>query len=358
MNNNSASIRYLSPVVTVAAIIIIIAGMMQATSIVTPILLAFFVSIICAQPVNWLTKKRIPRGLAVVIVLLMILLIFFCLGRVVGGSIASFSQDAPKYAASLSKMEASFFQFLSEKGIDISDDQITKLLNPGKIMIFTASILGELGSLMSNMALIFLIIIFNLLELGSFEVKARAISRRPDETLEYLGIISRSIRHYMSIKTLIGLMTGGFVWIWLIIIGVDYAVLWALLAFLLNFIPNIGSIIAGVPAVLFALVQLGWGGALWTAGGYVAVNMVIGNVVEPKIMGKGMGLSTLVVFLSLIVWGFVFGAVGMFLSVPLTMVMKIILQQNPRTRWIAILLGTQEDAQLILDGNNISRGQD
>jgi len=125
--------------------------------------------------------------------------------------------------------------------------------------------------------------------------------------------------------------------------------LWVLLAFLLNYIPNIGSIIAGLPTVLFALVQLGPGGALWTGGGYVAVNMIIGNVVEPKIMGKGMGLSTLVVFLALVVWGFVLGTVGMFLSVPLTMTMKIILQQNPRTRWIAIMLGTQEDAQVILD---------
>ncbi len=173
--------------------------------------------------------------------------------------------------------------------------------------------------------------------------------------MEYLGSIAQSIRHYMGIKTLIGLMTGVLIWTWLTLVGVDYAVLWALIAFLFNYIPNIGSIIAGVPAVLFSLVQLGLGSALWTTGGYVAINMLIGNVVEPKIMGKGMGLSTLVVFLSLIVWGFVLGTVGMFLSVPLTMTLKIILQQNPRTRWIAILLGTQEDAQLIADENKKPR---
>ncbi len=355
MNQDNSPHRYSSPAVTAAAIIIIIAGLMQATSIVTPILLALFVSIICAQPVNWLARKKIPHGLAVVIVLLLIIFIFLGLGRVIGGSLSEFSQDAPKYAASLTKMEASFFQYLQEKGIDLADYELKKLLDPGKIITFTASILGELGALMSNMALIFFIVIFILIELGSFTVKARAISRKPVETLEYLASISQSIRHYMSIKTLIGLMTGGFIWIWLTILGVDYAVLWALLGFLLNYIPNIGSIIAGVPTVLFALVQLGLGGALWTAVGYVTVNMVIGNVIEPKIMGKGMGLSTLVVFLALIVWGFVLGTVGMFLSVPLTMTMKIILQQNPRTRWIAILLGTQEDAQLLLDDNNKSR---
>ena len=151
----------------------------------------------------------------------------------------------------------------------------------------------------------------------------------------------------MGIKTLTSLMTGLLVWIWLQIVGVNYPVLWGLLAFLFNYIPNIGSIIAAVPAVLLALVQLGLPGALWTAGGYLAVNMLIGNVIEPRIMGKGMGLSTLVVFLSLIVWGYILGGVGMFLSVPLTMIAKIVLEHNPRTRWIAVILGTREDARRI-----------
>ena len=144
-------------------------------------------------------------------------------------------------------------------------------------------------------------------------------------------------------------MTGVLIWIYLLIIGVEYAILWGLIAFLLNYIPNIGSIIAGIPAVLFALVQMGLGGALWVAGGYVVVNVTIGNFVEPRMMGKGMGLSTLVVFLSLIFWGYVLGTVGMFLSVPLTMTVKIILEQNEKTQWIAVLLGTQEDAQAVLE---------
>jgi predicted PurR-regulated permease PerM len=140
----------------------------------------------------------------------------------------------------------------------------------------------------------------------------------------------------------------------LAIIGLDYAILWGLIAFLLNFIPNIGSIFAAIPAVLFAVIQLGFGGALWTILIFVIVNVVIGNVVEPKMMGKGMGLSTFVVFLALIFWGFVLGTVGMFLSVPLTMAIKIMLEQNPKTRGIAIALGTQEEAQLIADQQAIS----
>jgi predicted PurR-regulated permease PerM len=351
MSDNRTARRSFSSPVLVAAFIIIIAGMIYASSIVTPILLSIFLSIICAQPMNWLEAKRVPHVIAMVIVLLGIVLIFALLGQLIGGSLAEFSQDAPQYAERLGKMETAGIQFLHDKGLEVSSDYLTKLLNPGKILIFTASLISGFGSFMSDLALIFFILIFILLELGSFTVKARAISKTPAETLEYLTRIGSSIRHYMAIKTLIGLLSGALIWVCLTIIGVDYAVMWALIAFLLNYIPNIGSIIAGIPAVLFALVQLGFGGALWTTGAYIAVNMVIGNVIEPKVMGKGMGLSTLVVFLSLIFWGFILGTAGMFLSVPLTMTMKIMLEQREETRWLAILLGTPEDARFIADQN-------
>jgi predicted PurR-regulated permease PerM len=130
-------------------------------------------------------------------------------------------------------------------------------------------------------------------------------------------------------------VTGG-----LMLIGVDYALLWGLIAFLLNYVPNIGSIIAAIPAVLLALVQLGPVHAVLVAGLYLIVNVVMGNAVEPRLMGKSLGLSTLVVFLSLVFWGWVLGPVGMLLSVPLTMIMKIALEVNPSTRWLAIMLGS------------------
>jgi len=130
--------------------------------------------------------------------------------------------------------------------------------------------------------------------------------------------------------------------LWMIFVGVKFPLLWGLLAFLLNYVPNIGSIIAAVPAVLFALVDLGLGAAAWTAGGFLVINTVVGNAIEPRFMGRGLGLSTLVVFLSLVFWGWVFGPVGMFLSVPLTITAKIALDSNANTRWLAILLGPEE----------------
>jgi predicted PurR-regulated permease PerM len=142
-----------------------------------------------------------------------------------------------------------------------------------------------------------------------------------------------------------------------LIIGVEYALLWALIAGLMSYIPNIGSIIAAIPAVLFALVQLGIGGALWTLGSFLLVNNVLGNFIEPRIMGKGLGLSTLVVFLSLLFWGFILGTVGMFLSVPITMTIKIILEHNEKTRWLAILLGTPAEAKIYLQNKELQKEQ-
>ena len=122
------------------------------------------------------------------------------------------------------------------------------------------------------------------------------------------------------------------------ILGVDFAILWGLVAFLLNYVPIIGSIIAAIPAILLALIQLGVAPALLTCLGYVVVNVIFGSILEPRFMGRGLGLSTLVVFLSLVFWGWILGPVGMILSVPLTMIVKIALESSDDTHWIAVML--------------------
>jgi len=159
-------------------------------------------------------------------------------------------------------------------------------IQPAKILEFTATALNTLVNMMGNTFLILLIVLFTLMEFGSFSVKAKAILIGTDESVSYISTILQNIRHYLGIKTLICLLTGVFVFIALLIIGVDYPLLWALIAALMNYIPNIGSIIAALPAVLFALVQLGFGGALWTLGSFMIVNNVLGNFIEPRIMGK------------------------------------------------------------------------
>ncbi len=354
MENNNLTSSKNSIALNIAAFIIIIAGVMYAEVLIAQLLMALFISIIFTQPIAWLQKKKVPQGLAITIVFIAIIGIFVGFGELIGKSLSSFSEDAPKYEQNLREMGASIFQFADNNGVKISTDEMTKLFDPSKVMSITAGFLGQLGGFMGNAFTIFFLVLFLLMEVDSFKIKTTAIVKGVGGSLAFINTIGESIRHYLSIKTMTSLLTGTLIWISLAIIGVDYAIIWALIAFLLNYIPNIGSIIAAVPAVLFAAVQLGFGGVIWTTGVFVAVNMIIGNVVEPKMMGKGMGLSTFVVFVSLIFWGFMLGTVGMFLSVPLTMAIKIILEQNPRTEWISIFLGTQDEAQAIIDKNKQS----
>ena len=330
--------------VYLASVVILISGIMFAADIVIPLLLALFVSIICTQPILWLKTRKVPLGMAIAIIFTSIIALFLGLGELIAKSLSSFSNNVDVYEENLNSMGASILGFLESKGFMLSFDELSKISPPSKIMSITASVLGEFSSIMGNGLPIFFLALFLLLELESIPMKVKIITLESTSSIAYFNTIGKNIRQYLFIKTIVSLITGIFIWISMTIIGVDYAIIWALIAFLLNYIPNIGSIIAAIPAVLMALVQLGWEGVIWTTVVFVAVNVIIGNVVEPKMMGKGLGLSTFVIFVSLIFWGFVLGTVGMFLSVPLTMSIKIALEQNPSTKPFALLLGTQEDA--------------
>jgi predicted PurR-regulated permease PerM len=158
----------------------------------------------------------------------------------------------------------------------------------------------------------------------------------------------QNLGRYLGIKTLVSLATGLCAGLLTWALDLDFPLLWAMFAFLLNYVPTIGSIIAAVPAVLLALIQIGPGAAGATAMGFISINLVFGNFLEPRLMGYGVGISPLVVFVGLIAWGWIFGPVGMLLSVPLTMTLKMALENDNRTRWVAILLGSERDAEYAL----------
>lgn len=212
--------------------------------------------------------------------------------------------------------------------------------NPGTAISLAARLARSVGQLLSNAFLILLTVVFILLEAGGFSRKVNEAFGRKQGTSERGLEIVQSIQHYIVIKTWISLLTGILITAWLAWFGVSYAALWGLLAFLLNFIPNVGSIIAAVPAVLIAWVELSVLPAAACAAGFLAVNITIGNFVEPRVMGKGLGLSPLVVFCSMVFWGWVLGPVGMLLSVPLTMTVRIALEGFDDTRWIAKLMSS------------------
>jgi predicted PurR-regulated permease PerM len=352
MDKLNLPLKQNSTALNVAAFIIIIAGMIYAAPLINSLLLALFISIICAQPIQWLYKKGVPQSLAILIVFIGIIATFFIFGEMISKSLSTFSQNAPLYEQNLKEMGTGFTEFFEKSGIDISNDKMAELLNPGKVMGVTAGVLSQLGGFMSNTLTIIFLVLFMLMEVDSLGVKIKAVAKNQSNSFTYLNVIGTSIRHYLSIKTLTSLITGVLIWIGLKIIGLDYAILWALIAFLLNYIPTFGSIIAAIPAILFSLIQLKFTGVIETLIVFAAVNVIIGNVVEPKMMGVGLGLSTFVVFFSLLFWGFVLGTIGMFLSVPLTMAIKIMLEQKPKTKGLAIFLGTQQEAQIIVDNDD------
>ena len=211
-------------------------------------------------------------------------------------------------------------------------------------MGLAASILNALRDVLTNTLLIMFTMIFILLEASTFEIKlTAAFNRKSDSFIRQRAYIS-NLGRYLGIKTVVSIITGLTVAIATSWIGLDFPLLWGMFAFLLNYVPTIGSIIAAVPAVLMALVQLGVGDAVTTAIAFFLINIIFGSFIEPKLLGHGVGLSPLVVFIGLFFWGWIFGPVGMILSVPLTMALKMALESDKETQWLAILIGSETDA--------------
>ncbi len=327
-----------------AASVIILAAVMYSSTIVTQFLMAVFIAIISSKPVSYLKSKGVSNGFAVAIVITFILLISVSLGGIIGSSIANFTSNLDVYNSKVSVGLAKLFGVLDSLGINVSRERIIGAIDPGVIMNFTAKLLNGLGSLMGNMAMILLIVGFMLAESSTYGVKLKAVLNQPDSSILGITKVVNQINQYLGIKTITSLMTGVIISFMLWAIGVDFPFMWGMIAFLMNYIPNIGSIIAAIPAMVMAFISLGGAGVFWTGAIYLAVNMGIGNILEPRMMGKGLGISTLVVLLSLIFWGWILGTSGMFLSIPLTLAAKIAFESNPSTKWIAILLGTKEDA--------------
>jgi len=321
-----------------ASFVVLVAGLRAASSVILPFLVALFVAMISLPLVNWLQARKVPTGAAVVLTLLTVILVLAVLATSVGGSVRGFSDAVPRYQERLGQMVATGVEWLGDRGVDVSTQAAMDLVNPGTALNVVTSTLRGAASVLSNILLVFLTIVFLLFEACDLPKKLESAFGRQAKSSERFDVIRREVQKYLGIKTLVSLATGLLVTVALAIIGVDFPILWGLLAFLLNYIPNIGSLLAAVPPVLLAIVQFGPGRALLVAVVFLAINFTMGSLIEPHFLGRGLGLSTLVVFLSLIFWGWVWGPVGMLLSVPLTMIVKIMLANTEDLRWVAVLL--------------------
>jgi len=333
--------RMRDTVLTIAGFLIILAWMRYAQGLIVPFLLALFLAIIAATPVSWLKSKGLSTPLAVILVLLVSIALGVFVALVLSSSVDQFSQSLPAYQTRLEELLSGVDDWLSGHGIKAPESGgIMDVIDPGQAMGFANSLISSLGRVFGNLFLILFTVLFMLLEAWIFPQKIQAIfGNNSAMVLARFSDVIKSTRQYLSIKALMSFATGIIVGAGTAVIGLDYPILWGFLAFALNFIPNIGSIIAAVPAALLSLVQLGPMATLGVILVYLTANIIIGNIIEPRYMGEKVGLSTLVVFLSLVFWGWLFGLVGMLLSVPLTMTVKFASLVSDETRWLGILLG-------------------
>ncbi len=333
------------PLFYVAAGIITIAGIKIGAPIINPILMAIFFSVIIFHPINWLKKKGVNGVLAILIVVFGLLLLMFGIGGAVTRSIMQFSHNLPFYKNELHEITRSTVNLLNGYGMDISPNNVTENFNAGSAFSYAGDFISGVGGLLGQITLLVLVAAFILGETNSFPIKLKAVLKDPDVSLVNITIISRNIRYYLGVKTVTGLIGGGLTTIVLAIMKIEYAIIWGILVLLMRYIPNIGSIIAAIPIVLFVLIQDGLTGVFYFGIAYTLINFIIGQIVEPKFLAKGMNLSTLAVFLSLVFWGWILGDVGMLLAVPITMGMKISLEARPNSRWMAIMLGSEKSAK-------------
>ena len=330
--------------VILASFVILVAGMKAASPILVPFLVAVFIAVICAPPLFWLRSKGVPKILALVLIVAVILAGGFFFGALIGSSLNQFLISLPGYQERLATDIAASLSQLQKRGIQIPAAELSGALHPGWVMNLAGDIFSTLSTVFTNAFLILITVVFILLEVADLPDKMRIAFSDAERSLSTMEQFSRNAQSYLVIKTLISVATGLAIWLWLLLLGIQYPLLWGTLAFLLNYVPNVGSVIAAIPPFLIALLTVGLGTALLTLLGIALINLTLGYIVEPKLMGRSLRLSTLVVFLSLVFWGWVLGPLGMILSVPLTSLVVIALESYEETRKIAVLLGSGSES--------------
>lgn len=374
-----------------AALVIVVAGLRAIKTIALPFVIAILLSVLNAPLVAWLMRHRVPRALSVIAAVLTNIAVLLTMVLVVGGSIAAFTNSLPDYQQRIEREIREGMEWLDERGFVLDTGELywlrelleeigeespetaeepasalpdepepedgDPLPEPSPIDIrglvnvaingllaFAGTTLRGVAELTAMTLLIFIMMVFLLFEASGLPRKLELAFGWERSDLYRMAKARQEIQRYLGIKTLVSLTTGVLIGSWVWLLGLDFPELWGLIALMLNYIPNIGSLAASIPAVLLALIDMGPGSALLVALGYTVVNLTLGNFVEPHLLGRRLGISTLVVFLSLVFWGWVWGPIGMLLAVPITMILKIVLENTEDLRWVAHLISANPAA--------------
>ena len=317
-------------------VIVAFAALKAASQIVNSILLAAFLTSISLAPLHWLQKKGVNSIIANFIIVLSVVAVLGLVGIVIGEAVNNFSDKLPVYQERFHELLTNTMHTLSNYGLMNEDAGDIQSLNSIKILPVAAPIASKVGKVIASAFIVFFLFIFMLFEAEQLSKKMAYISTSSSKDS---SMIIKKLGHYFGIKTLTSLGTGLIVGLSLFILGVEFPILWGFVAFILNYIPSIGSIIAAVPAVLLAFIMHGPVTGLITIVIYLVINTLIGSVIEPQLMGKNLGISPLIVFVSMIFFGYLLGPIGMLIATPLAIVIKIILDSREVTKNLGIMLG-------------------
>lgn len=338
---SNSPVRFL---VGAASLVIIAAGLRATAVILMPLVLAVFLSVITFPLVRRLQQRGLHSALAVAMTLLAVLAVLSGPSMLIVTAIRQFAAAVPRYDTGLRTLIARALDWLRARDIDTST--LTAYVDPSQLLNMMVTTLSGVATLLSLAFLVVLISAFMLFEAA--EVVHRRPRVLPAEVRLHLSRIAGEVQTWLWVKTIISFFTGVVAGVWVAALGVEFALLWGLLAFLLNYIPNLGSLIAAFPPALLALIQTGPLNAMLVLVGYLVINIGFGSFMEPYLMGRRVGLSPLAVLLSVIVWGWMWGIPGMLLAVPITMTIKIALENSSaNVVWVARLIegGNRERAQ-------------
>jgi len=321
-----------------SALVVIIVGLKMAAQVVIILFLSIFIASILTPLMLGMERRGVPRTAAFLLLLGLVTGIFFFLITILVNSFEGFIRTLPLYEQKLRELMLAWSGSLGKLGIEVDPQLMLQSLDLRTFVAMGGKAAGNIGIFLSKALLVVIGVAFILFEAPHFGKKLERIFQGRPEALANFELFGQTIQKYFTIKTFTSMLTGVAITTALVLFQIQYAALWGFLGFLLNFIPVIGSLLAAIPPLLLALFYKDPMTVLWLAGIYVLINNLISNVLEPKIMGDGLGLSPAVIFFSLIFWGWVLGPVGMFLAVPLTMTVKIALESHPDSRWLGILL--------------------
>ena len=325
--------------IVIAGFVLIIAGMMAASELLVALFLAFIFAVIITPLKNWLERRGLPSWLSFLLTILLMFLLVVGVVFFVVLSIEELVQVLPEYADSAEGIKSSLASFFGGLGIDISGVLNLDAFDPTNLLGLAGAFLGALVGSLANVFLVLLVLIFMLLEATGFSGRLRQNFDLDSPMLARVGEFTNQIREYITITTWVNLLIGIIDTVFLIILGIPFPVLWGVLAFFMGYIPSIGFWISMIPPFLLALLEYGLTRALIILVGYVLINGGIQNFVEPRLYGKGLNLSPLVVVLSLFFWAWVLGPIGALIAVPLTMmVMKLLLESFDETKPLVKLM--------------------